>query len=221
MIEGDRSFGDPIDAIPYRFVIGNVNGLQLRVHSPSGPRRIRRSGSGSCILAWPLLFLAAYVQASEHSSELNEPAVNPPRDSSDTVEKDVDLEFIDEIVVVEQKSVSQLRTELNKADDRVFSLYNERNSIDSLDMICKKETRIGSQIKYRVCKSAYHRQLESESASDVLEGDEASTPARAPAGHYEEVRSNMARLMAEHPDLLEAVARRAILRKKIAEQKEN
>lgn len=135
-------------------------------------------------------------------------------------EGDVELSVIDEVTVVERKSVSRLRFELAKADDRVFSLYNDLNSNDSLDMICKKETRIGSQIKYRVCKSSYHRQIESESGSDFLGWGDLPTSASAPAGHYDKIRSNMAKLMAEHPELLQAVHRRAILRKKISDQKE-
>jgi hypothetical protein len=143
--------------------------------------------------------------------------VGDPADSKDNSE----LSFIDEVIVVEQKNVSQLRTELKKADDQLFSLYNTLNTDDSLDMICKKQTRIGSQIKYRVCKSSYHRQLEGESGSEFLEDGDASASAGPPAGHYAKVRENMSRLMTENPDLQKAFYKRAILRKKIAEQKEN
>lgn len=149
-----------------------------------------------------------------------EPVEDLPQAVAIPVEGDAELSVIDEVTVVEPKSVGRLRFELAKADNRVFSLYNALNSNDSLDMICKKETRIGSQIKYRVCKSSYHRQIESESGSDFLAGGDLSTSARAPAGHYDKVRSNMAKLMAEHPELLQAVHRRAILREKISDQKQ-
>lgn len=119
-----------------------------------------------------------------------------------------------------EKPVNQLRAELARADARLFSLYNELNLDDSLDMICKKETRIGSQIKYRVCKTSYHRQMESESASDMLTGDAVSASSQAPASHYDKVRSNMSKLMADNPELLRAFYERAMLRKRIAEQKE-
>ncbi|MCH9695646.1 MAG: hypothetical protein K0U72_14120 [Gammaproteobacteria bacterium] len=141
-----------------------------------------------------------------------------PVDATVAFDQGEDLAFVDEIIVVEKKSIGQLRIALNRADDRVFALYNERNTNDSLDMICKKETRIGSQIKYRVCKSSLHRQTESEIASDALEGAEVST-AGVPAGHYGKVRANMAKLMSEHPELAKAVLRRAELRLAIAEQK--
>ena len=141
-------------------------------------------------------------------------------DSKDSVaELFEEPSVIDEVIVVERKNVSQLRAELAKADDRLFSLYNTLNTNDSLDMICKKETRIGSQIKHRVCKSSYHRQLESESGSDVLEGGGVSTSDRVPAGHYDKVRSNMATLMSKNPELVQVFYERAILRKRIAEQK--
>lgn len=128
---------------------------------------------------------------------------------------------IDEVTVVERKGIRQLRFELVKADDRVFDLYNALNSNDALDVICKKETRIESQIKYRVCKSAYHRQLDSESSSDLLMGDDPLVSEKPSASHYSEVRSNMANLMTKHPKLLQAVQRRAALRKAISAQKEN
>ena len=168
--------------------------------------------------SFTILLLAATALAD--SPESNESVVETPKDPAASKEKNADLAFIDEVIVVEQKSIGQLRYELFKADDQVFSLYNDLNTNDSLDMICKKETRIGSQIKYRVCKSSYHRQIESESASDFLEYGDVSTSARAPAGHYDKIRSNMADLMSQHPELLKAVRRRAMLRKKIAEQKE-
>lgn len=133
--------------------------------------------------------------------------------------QDANLKFVDEIVVVEKKNVSQLRHELAKADEQVFALYNDFNTNDALDMICKKETRIGSQIKYRVCKSSYHREVESDAASEFLDGGDVATSSRPPAGHYDEVRSNMAKLMTNHPELGKAVLKRAILRKKIAESK--
>lgn len=126
---------------------------------------------------------------------------------------------IDEVTVVEKKSERQLRIELRRADDHVFELYNDLNPDDSLDMICKKEARIQSQIKYRVCKSAYHREMESEWAHDLL--GEGGLPLRSGVhgGHYNKVRANMQQLMAEHPELLRAVHQRSLLRKSIAELK--
>ncbi len=126
---------------------------------------------------------------------------------------------IDEVTVTEKKSVRQLRIALKRADDRVFALYNDLNTDDSLDIICKKEARIESQIKYRVCKSAYHREMESESAHDLLGEGGLGLPSNAPGGHYSIVRSNMKKLMTEHPELLRAVYQRSILRKSIAELK--
>ncbi len=165
------------------------------------------------------MFLVAAAHAD--SRDPIDPAAEIPDESTMSEEIDLGVSVIDEIIAVEQKNVTLLRTELTKADDRLFSLYNTLNSDDSLDMICKKETRIGSQIKYRVCKSSYHRQIESESGSDFLDGDSVSTSSRAPAGHYGKVRSNMASLMAEHPELQRALNERAILRRRIAELKGN
>ncbi|MEM7279495.1 MAG: hypothetical protein AAF385_15385 [Pseudomonadota bacterium] len=157
-------------------------------------------------------------------------ATEPNPESADSVKNDTTTTSqdriskkaaIDEVTVTEKKSVRQLRIALKRADDRVFALYNDLNTDDSLDIICKKETRIESQIKYRVCKTAYHREMESESAQDLLGEGGLGLPSNAPGGHYSNVRSNMKKLMSENPELLRAVYQRSILRKSIAELKKD
>ncbi len=146
-------------------------------------------------------------------------ATNVFSETPDTKELESLGPIMDEITVVETKRVVQLRKELANADDRLFEIYNTLNTDDSLDMVCKKETRIGSQILNRVCKSAYHREVESESGSDYLSGDGGSSPYNVSSSHYKKVRANMANLMAEHAELQQAFIERALLRKKIAEAK--
>lgn len=161
------------------------------------------------VVSIALTFLMLAVRAD--SPELSDLVPEAPAESESSV--------IDEITVVEQRNVIQLRVELKKADDRLFSLYNDLNENDSLDIICKNEARTGSQIKHRVCKSAYDREIESEAGSEMLDDGTASTLVKAPAGHYSKVRANMDRLMNEHPELMQAFYQRAILRHKINELK--
>jgi len=68
-------------------------------------------------------------------------------------------ETIEEVVVYGNKSLSQLRRELYKAEDAVIDLFNSLNSDDEFDIRCYKEAPTGSHIKKRVCKTNYVRDL--------------------------------------------------------------
>ncbi|MDJ0759526.1 MAG: hypothetical protein QNJ19_09005 [Woeseiaceae bacterium] len=124
---------------------------------------------------------------------------------------------IEEITVVGDETVPRLRGKLRRLDQAFFSLYNELNSNDELDMICKRETRIGSQIPRTVCQSRRHRELQSERAQDVFEEDGAyfSVSQSWRSKHYKEVRDNVTRMLAESVELTKMMEDRAALRRRI------
>ncbi|MDH3552841.1 MAG: hypothetical protein OER22_09530 [Gammaproteobacteria bacterium] len=53
---------------------------------------------------------------------------------------------IDEITVVGARQLGAMRAKVELAEDQVFALFNDLNDDDGYDIICKKETRIGSQL---------------------------------------------------------------------------
>ena len=129
---------------------------------------------------------------------------------------------IEEITVVGDETVPRLRNKLRRIDQEFFSLYNELNANDELDMICKRETRIGSQIPRTVCKSRRHRELQSERAQDVFEEDGAyfSVSQSWRSKHYKEVRDNVTRVLGESAELTKMMQNRAAVRRRIETLKE-
>ena len=177
---------------------------------------------------WVILILAAIsltgVARSEESTAASaDDPTNVPEDAGlNDLLNSSGPPVVEELVVLGSKTTIQLRTELTQLDDEIFSLYNTLNSNDELDMICKKETRVGSQIKHRVCKSVHHREIESEAGSAILEGDDESAyvaTLRLGSNHYAQVRSKMAQLMSENHELSVAIQKRAVLRQAIEDSK--
>ena len=101
----------------------------------------------------------------------------------------------DEITVIGQETAPRLRHKLRRLDEAFFKRYNELNDVDDYDMICKRETRIGSQIPRTVCRSRWHRQRLSESATDMLNENGIMWPVSEswPSRHYDKLRDKVRR----------------------------
>jgi hypothetical protein len=61
-----------------------------------------------------------------------------------------------------------LRTEIVKAEDAYFALYNKLNADRQYDMICRKERATGTNFATRVCQPAYLLKANQESASERM-----------------------------------------------------
>ncbi len=117
-------------------------------------------------------------------------------------------EPVEEITVHADDTITALRHRLRAVDEQFFARYNELNSNDDFDMICKRETRIGSQIPRRVCLSRLHRAMISESSTDVAEdmadGTDNAIVDESPSWnrkHYREVRADIGRVLKEDEQL--------------------
>ena len=73
----------------------------------------------------------------------------PCAQAQESADADVD-ETIDEITVMGARSLAMMRAEVIEAEDVIYDLFNELNDDDGYDIICKKETQLGSQIPKRV-----------------------------------------------------------------------
>ena len=58
----------------------------------------------------------------------------------------------DEVIVL-GKSWAEIRTQIQRAEEAVYSRFNEINSNDEFDIHCYRETLAGSRILHRVCES--------------------------------------------------------------------
>jgi len=155
-----------------------------------------------------LLVVASAAVAIAQESLANESTVDEPSE-----------QIIDEVTVLGVRDLAALRTEVIRAEDVVYDIYNELNDGDGYDIICKKETRIGSQIPRRVCQTRMFRDAVSEAAEDIVDGEPLGGPMVNNAKHGGILREKMAALANEHPELLVALKRRLELRKKFEQER--
>ena len=79
-------------------------------------------------------------------------------------------ETIEEIVVYGEKSLIHLRHEVQRAEDRVFDVFNTLNSDDEYDIHCYREAPTGSHIHRRVCRANFVSKATAEEARALLLG---------------------------------------------------
>lgn len=77
-------------------------------------------------------------------------------------------ERIEEIEIVGQRSLIQLRSELRAIEGKAFKLFNELNSDDEFDVHCSRETPTGSRISYWQCVPRYLVNAQAQNAQDFL-----------------------------------------------------
>jgi hypothetical protein len=129
------------------------------------------------------------------------------------------VEAIDEITVMGARDLGALRAELVRAEDEVYDLYNDLNDDDDYDIICKKQARVGSQIKFRVCQTRLFR----EALSTATEDEDGFL---SPEGqlvnekkHNSILREKMRVVANENPELVVALRKRHALKQKLEEER--
>lgn len=120
----------------------------------------------------------------------------------------------DEITVMGARSLGSLRTELVRAEDAVYDLYNVLNEDDAYDIICKKEARIGSQIPRRVCQARLYRDAVADAAEEMQTDGVLARPAVNEASHNQILREKMRDLAIENRELMAALRNRLAFKKK-------
>ncbi len=171
---------------------------------------------GKALLCAALLCSAKLSAQSAPPAEPVARPVNSTEPEIDTVtEPATDME---EVIVYGERNLNLIRREYVAAEDLVFDMFNELNEQDEYDMVCYKEARIGSQIRFRVCKPGFMRAAESAAAEDYLMDIQSDGMAQAnvfwadwqrKSLHQREI---MARLANENPQFLELLKKRLELR---------
>ena len=126
--------------------------------------------------------------------------------TSNQEDEQVSSKKVEEIVVYGEKSLTQLRLELHRAEDKAYALFNSLNSDDEYDIHCYREAQIGSHIKRRICRPNYVSQATSEEARNLLRG-QPGTSAWARTRQKDKVlRENMEALVVERPEFFKALS---------------
>lgn len=126
---------------------------------------------------------------------------------------------MEELIITGERPTSLLRREMFDTQDQVYEMFNTLNEEAEYDMICHKEARIGSQIKYQVCKPAFMWNAISEASQDTLLDAGLGINTMYPLnraelnGKVEYQRELMAHLANENPQFLSLLKKRLTLRK--------
>lgn len=127
-------------------------------------------------------------------------------------------QVLEEVIVTGQATPHLLRRETLKAQQLVYRMFNDLNTDKDYDMVCQKKARIGSQIKYRVCKPRIAWTAESERWTEWMgEGEidvAMNTRTRIEDRKYmQQQREIMAEIANTNPEFLELLKVRLALRK--------
>jgi hypothetical protein len=71
-------------------------------------------------------------------------------------------------VIVRGRRIGQLRAEMEKARERAYSIFNEINSNDDFDVLCRDETRYFSHSQRRVCRARFENRISSQAAKEYM-----------------------------------------------------
>lgn len=77
-------------------------------------------------------------------------------------------DFEDQIIV-RGRAWGELRFEIERAEQAVFDRFNELNSDDRFDIVCRSEVPIGSNIPRRVCQANFGREQASNMGQTFLQ----------------------------------------------------
>ena len=127
---------------------------------------------------------------------------------------------IDEITVLGARSLAMMRAEVIEAEDVVYDLFNELNNDDGYDIICKKETRIGSQIPQRICLARMYREQVAEETLDEEGGPIVIGNMTRSSRHQQILLEKMRALAGRHPELLDALKERYRLEKQYEQERD-
>ena len=128
-------------------------------------------------------------------------------------------EPIEEIKALGARSLALMRWQLIEAENQVFDLFNELNEDDGYDIICKNETRVGSQLPKRVCQARMYREEVSMATIGEDLGLLPVSNMTQNRKHQQILIEKMRELAAEHPKLLEALKNRRQFEKRYEEER--
>ena len=140
---------------------------------------------------------------------------------------DKQAQDIEEITVIGLRELTTLKTEMIRAEELKYRIFNSLNSTDEFDITCESRPRSGSHIAIRVCDVGYMKKARSEDVRKaidfgwwwVIRSD------RQLATEYADktrtLNKEMLGLAAEHPELATAMIKaNALQQRYIAERRE-
>ena len=144
--------------------------------------------------------------------------IDPQPKASDNKGQEQPME---EITVIGQRSLGTLRVQIDKAEDRMFDIFNKLNTDDLYDIHCRRVAPIGSRIKRKTCSPEYFDRTEAETSQLALTG----VPVGASYMNAKLTRYNKTmgakwkQLVMSNPELLHALIEHYELSQKLKQQR--
>ena len=117
-----------------------------------------------------------------------------------------------EELIVRGRSRTFLRERLVLAEDKLYSVYNDLNTIDEFDIHCRMHAETGTRIPQRICQANFQSELNAHKGQALLAalrgeafGTDWQTAESEMEYKAEQLEAHMQRLALEHPELLEAM----------------
>lgn len=148
----------------------------------------------------------------------------PQENGGDIARPETSAPAVDDEVIVRGQRVGELRLEIQLAEDAVFDRFNQINSDDRFDIVCRMEQVTGSLIDRRICASNDWREQDANHASAQLQqlrGETGPAPQQflGAQQHGQQLLSEeVRRLVHEDESLYQAVERLARARMALAER---
>jgi hypothetical protein len=138
--------------------------------------------------------------------------------------------ILDEIIVKGGSVLSSLRTEMIRAEDLKFEIFNSLNSTDDFDITCEWRAPTGSIIRRRFCEAGYMKKARAEDARLFMDNMQYDTEfnhrseqdlALELAHKTEAFNKEMVELGSKHPSLAKAMINEDEIKQRyIVEQRE-
>lgn len=126
-----------------------------------------------------------------------------------------------EVIRIEDLSRHELNTYIIEAEDQLYELFNSINSTDRFDIVCRKETRTGSNIPERVCTPKFLIEDSAANVSDFMFGGRAlaadSAVISGSSAELELLQSEMAELVSSNAQMREIAGILQLMRKRRAQ----
>ena len=134
-------------------------------------------------------------------------------------------EGVEEIEVLGQRSLLALRLQVEAAQDEVHLLFNELNTDDNFDIVCKEKDRYFSHTKEKQCMPRYAWNAYAKQGQVFLhkvtgEAHVEGAPADLEVDSYEpQLKEQMVEALRHSPELFDAIVKHATLLQELEEAK--
>jgi hypothetical protein len=124
---------------------------------------------------WIAVLAAVGCQLGAIAPAVAQDAVGPPKPATSSSRPATQTvpgpsEPMEEVEIIGQRALRELREEMIRVEDKFYKRYNELNTKDEYDVHCNMEKVTGTLISTRVCRPEFVSDATSEEAKGFLGG---------------------------------------------------